>query len=147
MEIFLEAGGIFGNLTQNALHKITIAVTAFSNVDILCINTEAFYLILEVISSVKNCFFFIFLLQKYPWIKSAIEPNLTKNEDYMLPAVKVISDITDQLSVNYLKKNILIKRLYSSSHLLKVTAVKQFPKSNLILLDSVFCVFLGNFSV
>ncbi|XP_044258067.1 uncharacterized protein LOC123007093 isoform X2 [Tribolium madens] len=70
-ESHLEAGAIFGNLTPRTLHKVSMTVTALTNIDLLCINTEEFNL----------------LLNKYPWIQDAITSSLT-NEDFMLHEIK-----------------------------------------------------------
>lgn len=48
MEAFVEAGGIFGNLTRAKHHKILVSVAALSNVDVLVMNSREFYAALEV---------------------------------------------------------------------------------------------------
>jgi hypothetical protein len=51
MEVFMEAGGVFGNLIPSPQHKISVTITALSNVDILFMETQDFYNAIEVSSS------------------------------------------------------------------------------------------------
>ncbi|XP_015840575.2 uncharacterized protein LOC100141648 [Tribolium castaneum] len=139
MELHLEAGAIFGNLTPRALHKVSKTVTALSNVDVLCINTEEFYLALD----------------KFPWIQNAIEANLT-NEEFMLHEIRndlsetslTKSNHDSATSFNILKTSSEIKLNFVGCFLLclpwKFFSITIPEYSLFIKIFDVYCLFLAH---